>query len=108
MEAEYSRWLCDLSHRVRHGLAQLWEIQQGGQLAAVMGIYGKNPSAGLVGTGFTAPPFRNRGYAGRLLHHCAAQLAKEGRLAAFCCYEQLVPFYQKLGFTRRGHVIRLI
>ena len=106
-DADYGQWLCDLSHRVRHGLAALWQVRRGEEPAAVMGVYARNSGFGLLGSGFTAPQWRGRGYAGALLRYGSGWLLRRGKEPCFACEEALRPYYEQRGFAAAGQIARL-
>nr|WP_164497651.1 GNAT family N-acetyltransferase [Pseudomonas sp. AFG_SD02_1510_Pfu_092] len=81
------------------GDAQLWVARAAG-IVAGLSLSAVDDGLWLTGL-FVAPPQRGQGVAGRLLE---AALAQAGGPVWLFCHPDLVPFYQRQGFSAAQHL----
>lgn len=91
---EYSLWLTDVSHRVRHGMSRVLTYRDSTTLTLVYDWKG----AVLVGQVATRVAQRGSGYARDFLRWTANQLAQQGKRAVLYALDIRISFYQEIGF----------
>ncbi len=92
---EYSLWLTDTSHRIRHGISQCFTYRD---MATLTQLYVRNGFA-LIGQVATRVAARGQGYAGNFLRWMACQLSEEGITGALYALDMREGFYRTIGFT---------
>lgn len=92
-DIEYEAWYADMSHRIRHGVAKARKLGN----SALMIQHDINGEA-LLSQIVTLPGFRCRGNASRLIKAVCAELSESE--VFLLCEDELVPFYEKLGFQK--------
>lgn len=98
-----SRWLSDVSFRVNRRAATAAAAQEDGKLAACAMVLFETQSAALIGAVATLPEYRGKGYAGALVTSLAREKkAASKRVELLCAKNDIVYFYQKLGFEITG------
>lgn len=100
-DIKYEPWYLDMSHRIRHGVAQ-FRILNGSVLAIQHNINGE----ALLSQIATVPEKRGRGNARRLISAVCAELS-ESRIYVIC-EDGLLDFYRKTGFVGDGYACRLL
>lgn len=90
---EYEAWYADMSHRIRHNVAKARKLEN----SALMIQHDINGEA-LLSQIATLPGFRRRGNASRLIKAVCAELSESE--VFLLCEDELVPFYEKLGFQK--------
>lgn len=88
-------WYLDMSHRVRHGVSQLYGLDG----AALAIQYNYNGEA-LISQVATLPENRGKGCAKRLISAVCAQLSESEIFVL--CEDELLGFYEKIGFVPVG------
>lgn len=99
----YDSWLTEISHKVRHQLAQIYILYQADKPISTMGIYFQNTHTALLGGLATLPEWEKCGYGSRILQDTVdAAIRKNLCCGLFTANDQLLPFYQKNGFEPVG------
>ena len=93
----------DAAARRNRGLADIRALSADGTLAATAGVYALQPWEAYIGAVETAPAFRRRGCAGRVLERVIADARAQGRRGCvLTCKDKLVHYYEKFGFVNEG------
>lgn len=100
-DIEYEPWYLDMSHRIRHGVAQ-FRMLDGSVLAVQHDLNGE----ALLSQIATIPEKRGQGNARRLISAVCAELSDSA--VYVICEDGLRGFYEKLGFRRTGGACRLL
>lgn len=100
-DIEYEPWYLDMSHRIRHGIAQ-FRMLDGSVLAIQHNINGE----ALLSQIATLPEKRGRGNARRLISAVCAELSDSK--VYVICEDGLLDFYRRSGFVHYGYVCRLL
>lgn len=100
-DIEYEPWYLDMSHRIRHGVAQ-FRMLNGSVLAIQHNINGE----ALLSQIATIPEKRGQGNARRLISAVCAELSKS--MIYVMCEDMLLDFYRKSGFVHVGYACRLL
>ncbi|MCL2085999.1 MAG: GNAT family N-acetyltransferase [Oscillospiraceae bacterium] len=95
---EYSSWLTDVSHRVRHGISTVYLYNNASTVTA---LYDADSHVFLTQVG-TAPQERGRGLAAAMLKEVAGRYKKSGKTVSLVSRYSLMPFYEKVGFKKVG------
>ncbi|MFV0414421.1 MAG: GNAT family N-acetyltransferase, partial [Oscillospiraceae bacterium] len=99
-------YYADACLRRARGLEHIVCAAAKGRYVATAGVYSLQPQGAYITAVQTLPEWRGRGIAGALVAHLASRCG--GRLVWLTCKPALVPFYQRLGFARQGHIIECI
>lgn len=95
-EIDFEPWYLDMSHRVRHGVTRFRRL--GGSVLAIQHeLFGE----ALLSQIATLPEMRGRGNARRLIRAVCGELSQSK--VFLLCEGNLVPFYQKIGFSVVGN-----
>lgn len=94
-DIEFEPWYLDMSHRIRHGISQLYGLC-GSALAVQYNLNGE----ALISQVATLPEKRSYGNASRLISAVCGELS-ESKVFALC-ENKLVEFYKKNGFVHEG------
>ena len=97
LTADYSAFLTDLSHRVRHGTAGTVLLTEDGMPAATAAALVLTPDALFLGAVSTIPGCRGRHYASTCLHALCQKYP--GRRVFLMCLPEKQSFYETLGMT---------
>lgn len=89
---EFEPWYLDMSHRIRHGVSQLYGLDG----AALAVQYNQNGEA-LISQVATLPENRGKGCARRLISAVCAELNESDIFVL--CEDKLLDFYKKIGFV---------
>ena len=101
----FDSWYADVSHKTRHGLAQVWGVLENGVLNATAGIYHQNAGAAVIGSVATRPCARGRGFASALVLGLAALAQSSGKAALIAAEnEHARSLYERLGFVPEGEL----
>lgn len=99
----FSQWYWENSYKIRHGLGEIWTVQQGEKTACTAGIYHQNKRAALIGSVATGTEFRGKGYASALICALAQKASAQGQMPYIVCENRYaVQVYQKAGFVLAG------
>ncbi|MDR0531501.1 MAG: GNAT family N-acetyltransferase [Oscillospiraceae bacterium] len=98
-----ARWMADMALRWRAGTAQTW-IWERACSASALALTEQYCFLGAVGT---LPEHRGRGLAGQLLGCIAQRQLAAGRKVFLSCREELLPFYENVGFALAGRQITM-
>lgn len=99
----YEPWLLDTSHRVRHGVSELYLLDSASSCTVLYDLGG----TAFITQVATLPSERGKGTARRLLHDVAGRYKQNGRRVQLVCRESLREFYEKCGFIRAGTVCQI-
>lgn len=97
----YEPWLLDTSHRIRHGVSDVYVL--GKSTCTVLFDHGGYAFVTQVAT---APEERGKGSAKRLLQSAAGERSLHAK-TRLVCREAIIPFYEKCGFDRIDTVCRI-
>ena len=98
--ADFEAWYVDASHRIRHGCAQAFTLNVGGEIvssAMFSSIYKNNAILSAVSTN---PEFRNMGYASTLVSELICDF--NGDVYLMREADKNESFYKRLGFENIG------
>lgn len=101
-DVEYDGWYTDMSHKVRHGIANVY-LYNGATVTAAADMNGTVYLTLLA----SAKAARGTGAAKNMLRSLGAQFEKQGKEACILCREELVPFYNKAGFYVAGKAMTI-
>lgn len=90
---EYDMWYTDISHRIRHGVADLFLYEN--TTVTKQFDLGKYVFLSHIAT---APEARGRGTAGNLLHYLCGELQSGDKTVCLFAKDERVTFYESLGF----------
>lgn len=91
---DYSLWLADTSHRIRHNISQVFSYRNSTTASIVYDIDGYV----LVGQVATKISSRGSGYARSLLKWLAEYLSKQNKTAFLYALDTRESFYREIGF----------
>lgn len=87
----------DISHRVRHNLSRILAYRLEGKIIACCMTSAETNSCAIISGVACLPEYRGRGYAGELIAKIVKYL--DNREIFVFCREELVGFYNRLGFV---------
>lgn len=90
---EFDMWYTDISHRIRHGVADLFLYEN--TTVTKQFDFGKYVFLSHIAT---APEARGRGSAGNLLHYLCGELQSGDKTVCLFAKDERVTFYESLGF----------
>lgn len=96
-DVEYDGWYTDMSHKIRHGVANVY-LYNGATVTAAADMNGAVYLTLLA----SAKAARGTGAAKNMLRSLGTHLERQGKEACILCREELVPFYNKAGFYVAG------
>ena len=92
-EVDHDGWYTDMSHRIRHGIANVY-LYGGATVTAAADMNGAVYLTLLA----SAKAARGTGAAKNMLRSLGLHFEKSGKEACILCREELIPFYKKAGF----------
>ena len=92
-DVEHDGWYTDMSHKIRHGIANVY-LYNGAAVTAAADWNGAVYLTLLA----SAKAARGTGAAKNMLRSLGTQFEKQGKEACILCREELIPFYEKAGF----------
>ncbi len=98
-DIEFESWYLDMSHRVRHGVAKCFTIENSAACVLQHDINGE----ALISQVATLVESRGNGYARRLIHEVCRRC--KGSEVYVICEDMLLDFYEKLGFVKCGECV---
>lgn len=99
----YAAWLTEISHKQRHGLADIYILKVNYTVVSTIGIYFKGPGRTILAGLATNPAHRGRGYARRMMAHATeAALAQELEPWLLTAEEGLAEFHRACGYVDAG------
>ena len=102
-QTDYAAWLTEVSHKRRHGLADIYILKVDGRIVSTIGIYFKDASRAILAGLATDPGCRGRGYARRLMAHAAdAALARGLEPWLLTAEDGIAAFHRACGFADAG------
>ncbi|MFR9189748.1 MAG: GNAT family N-acetyltransferase [Anaerotruncus massiliensis (ex Togo et al. 2019)] len=75
---DYAAWLTEVSHKRRHGLADIYILKVDERIVSTIGIYFKDASRAILAGLATDPACRGRGYARRMMAHATNAALAQG------------------------------
>lgn len=93
---DFNSFYPDMSHRVRHGLARIFALRVNGQAVSCCMTSAETDKCAIISGVATLPQMRGKGYAGRIVMDMIGSLGD--REVFVFCREELISFYNKLGF----------
>ena len=98
----YGEWYPDMSHRIRHGVSECY-ILDGATCAKMFDIKG----TAFISLVASSREMRGKGSAFRLLQTVCGNILKDREHILLICRKELQPFYEKVGFTKRGNAVTI-
>lgn len=104
IRADFPEWFCSVSHKVRHGYADISALKVNDKfVSCAVGMY-KTPFSCIISGVCTDKNYRNNAYAGSCLN---AVIKKEkleniNDIYVFCEEGETESFYKKKGFEKNG------
>lgn len=99
-DIDFETWYVDMSHRIRHGISAARRIEN-----SVLVVQHNLNGEALLSQIATAPRFRNKGNAARLISAVCAELSPS--TVFILCRDDLIEFYTKIGFSKEGRYFQL-
>jgi ribosomal protein S18 acetylase RimI-like enzyme len=96
---EFNSWYVDISHRIRHGCGRAYLINCE-QAAACCLVEAQSGFAGLISGVAVKPQFRAKAFATALVSNASEVLHQSGRIPVLECSDNMLPFYEKMGFVK--------
>lgn len=103
----YDAYYVDMSHRVRHGCAEVFGISEGDETAATVTAANITCDGAIISGVAVLPKYRNRGLGSRLAADSIAYLNSICGKTYLLCSKQLYGFYQKLNPDEAKEYIRM-
>ncbi len=109
-EAPYDLWLCDISHRIRHGQGYLALGMEGQEAVSAAGVFALSERYGVVGPVATSRQYQGQGLGSKGVLICVRWVLEQERIPVLCCQNSAAGFYRRLGFVQQGQwgAIRLL
>ena len=106
--ADEAGWLTELSHKTRHGLAEIYILKVKNSPISTSGIYFKGTDSAILAGVATVPAMRGRDYGRRLVEHTTAAALAQGLTPyLLTADDRLGAFYTACGFMDAGQWARL-
>ncbi len=104
----YDSWLCDTSHRIRHGLTLCAAAYlDNTPCSAVTVMMPEHLPFSFLSGIVTAPDMRGLGLSSSLVRTVCIRMLSLGRTPLLICREELCGFYRRIGFAHDGYLGRL-
>lgn len=102
-EARYDAWLTELSHKIRHGLAECYTLDVEKMVISTTSILFRNDRTAVLAAVASHPAFRGRGLGQRAVHGAAASALMQGLSPQVLIKSPgLLAFYAACGFKPTG------
>ncbi|RLL09689.1 N-acetyltransferase [Anaerotruncus massiliensis (ex Liu et al. 2021)] len=102
-QADYAAWLTEVSHKRRHGLADIYILKVDNRIVSTIGIYFKDASRAILAGLATNPACRGRGYARRMMAHATnAALAQGLEPWLLTAEDGIAAFHRACGYRDAG------
>lgn len=101
--ASFEDWYVDMSHRVRHGTADIFLLSFDGTFVSAAAALSVTPHCVFLSAISTLPQFRGRHFAHTLIKEICDRYSD--RTVYLFCDEDKVPFYEKAGFSNTGTIL---
>ncbi len=98
----YEEWYTDMSHLVRHGISECYTLD--GAACVKMFDIGGTAYISLVASSLE---MRGKGSVFRLLRTVCGNFLAHREHILLICAEELLPFYEKVGFTKKGIAVTI-
>lgn len=100
---DYAAWLTEVSHKRRHGLADIYILEVDERIVSTIGIYFKDASRAILAGLATDPACRGRGYARRMMAHATnAALAQGLEPWLLTAEDGIAAFHRACGYEDAG------
>lgn len=100
---DYAAWLTEVSHKRRHGLADIYILKVDERIVSTIGIYFKDASRAILAGLATDPACRGRGYARRMMAHATnAALAQGLEPWLLTAEDGIAAFHRACGYEDAG------
>lgn len=99
---DYMPWYADMSHRIRHGSAEVYGLLINGQLVTALLLTAITKNFALIGGVVTDKSCRKKGYAKKLLNNVSNKLLAQQKVPILECNDDLIEFYKNNGFKKIG------
>ncbi len=90
---EFDNWYTDTCHNVRHGISEIYTLDEKATAAKMFSIDG----IALISLVAVKNEYRNKNYGRRIVEAVSEKLRTENRVFVIC-EKELVPFYKKCGY----------
>jgi GNAT superfamily N-acetyltransferase len=102
-DIDINKWYTDISHNLRHGISQAYVLEDS---ACAVKMFS---SSGITYLSYisTRKEQRGKGYASRLVGAICSDEAAKGNTVQLFCGDQLVKFYESVGFVTLGKAVEL-
>lgn len=97
---EYEAWYADVSHRIRHGVSDIY-LYKSTTVTKVFDIDGFVFLSHIA----TAPECRGQGTAGKFLHWLCGEFEKQGKSVYLYAKDERRTFYEQLGFIETDNEV---
>ena len=105
---EHDAWYADMSHRIRHGGAEVFAVREGNTLAAAAVSPFVSEGLALISGVAVDPLCRRKGLGKNAVAGLAVRLKLSDRQVFVISEEKLIPFYKSAGFCVCGSVAKII
>lgn len=105
---EHDAWYADMSHRIRHGGAEVFAMRAGNTLAAAAVSPFVSEGMALISGVAVNPHYRGKGLGKNAVAGLAVRLKLSDRRVFVMAEEKLIPFYKSAGFSVCGSVAKII
>lgn len=105
----YDGWLCEMSHKYRHGLAEVFVLIKDKQICATASLLFESRERVIIAAIATEPSQRGCGYASRLTSYLVQRALEKGKTPyLFTREDTLERFYRRCGFVPAGRWGRIL
>ncbi len=99
----YDAWLTEVSHKIRHGLAECYTLKVDNKVVSTSSILFRNQQTAVIAAVATHPAFRGRGMGRRVVNRAAASAFVQGLNPQVLIKDPgLAAFYAACGFRPAG------
>ncbi len=107
-QADYTAWLAEASHKVRHRLAHIFILKINHLIVSTVSIIFLSPRRAILAGVATHPAQRGRGYGRMAVEHACRYARQQGQQPwVFAANDGLEAFYTGCGFSPAGRWARM-
>lgn len=105
----YEAWLTEISHKVRHHLAEIYLLKVDDLIISTSSILFQDETRAVLAFVATDPDFSGRGCGRQMVCYTAGRALEQGRTPYVLIEkDELRPFYERCGFIPCGRWARLV
>ncbi len=104
--APFDDYFVDMSHRVRHGVSDVYNVYWGDEPISTLSVFAISESAAVLGGIATKRTYQHQGIASAVLRSVTETLSEHGR-CIFLHRERKIGIYEKCGFQPTGRWAQL-